>query len=726
MSKILFPDSPVLNQEFVIGEKTFRFDGTRWVTYRPITAEALDLENVNNFDIASQAEAEAGTSNEKYMTPLRTKEAILELSPPTDLTSVNSHIADTTIHFTQSAISITESQISDFGSYEPANANIQSHISTTTGNPHNVTKTDVGLGNVTNDAQIPLTQKGANSGVAELDANGKVPSAQLPSFVDDVLEYANLAAFPTTGESGKIYITQDTNKTYRWSGSAYVVISETLALGETSTTAYRGDRGKTAYDHSQLTSGNPHNVTAAEVGAEPAFTKNTAFNKDFGTTAGTVTQGNDSRLSDARTPTAHTHAFSEITSTPTTLAGYGITDAYPSSNPSGYQTAAQVSTAISGLVDSAPATLDTLNELAAALGNDPNFATTISTNIAGKVSKAGDTMTGQLSLFNTNASIDTLKLQFDAGGGGNWGINPFIVGISNGGLSFVDRLNSTTPFVISNSGNVGIGTSSPQSKLEIKGANVYDSVKSITLTHAEPTTYSGFIGLRQEGLAYTHLTFGTRSNNVDYLETLNIGNGNVGIGKTTPASILHINTKNGASIANTVILDRPASNSYHAVSFATEGTVDWSIGQNSTGGFQIYEDGASAKTRLVIKDGGNVGIGTTAPGSKLQISDGNTVYPTNYSFSIEKNEEGYGMFMGVLGSGVSWIQGGTVNASAYYGIALQPSGGNIGIGTTSPGEKLEVAGNIKAQQVVLSDSSNVEKARIVYDSTSQSIKFTYS
>lgn len=98
---------------------------------------------------------------------------------------------------------------------------------------------------------IPATQKGAASGVAELDGSGKVPSSQLPSYVDDVLEYASQSAFPATGETGKIYVATDTNKTYRWTGSAYVEISASLALGETSSTAYRGDRGKVAYDHAQ-------------------------------------------------------------------------------------------------------------------------------------------------------------------------------------------------------------------------------------------------------------------------------------------------------------------------------------------------------------------------------------------------------------------------------------------------------------------------------------------
>lgn len=98
---------------------------------------------------------------------------------------------------------------------------------------------------------IPTTQKGAANGVAELDSGGKVPSSQLPAYVDDVLEYASQSAFPATGETGKIYVALDTNLTYRWSGSAYVEISPSLALGETSSTAYRGDRGKAAYDHAQ-------------------------------------------------------------------------------------------------------------------------------------------------------------------------------------------------------------------------------------------------------------------------------------------------------------------------------------------------------------------------------------------------------------------------------------------------------------------------------------------
>lgn len=135
-------------------------------------------------------------------------------------------------------------------------------------NPHNVSKDQVGLANVdnTSDANKPISNATQTALANKADlVGGKVPESQLPSFVDDVLVFANIGAFPTTGENGKIYIAENTNLTYRWTGSAYVEISASLALGETSSTAYRGDRGKAAYDHS-LRTDNPHSTTKAQVG----------------------------------------------------------------------------------------------------------------------------------------------------------------------------------------------------------------------------------------------------------------------------------------------------------------------------------------------------------------------------------------------------------------------------------------------------------------------------
>ena len=118
---------------------------------------------------------------------------------------------------------------------------------------------------------ISKDDKGVANGIATLDDAGKVPASQLPSYVDDVLEgylkaedgkFYKEAAYTTayTPEDGKIYVDLSTNKSYRWSGSVYVEIAGGVALGETEQTAYRGDRGKIAYDHSQT----PHAPADAE------------------------------------------------------------------------------------------------------------------------------------------------------------------------------------------------------------------------------------------------------------------------------------------------------------------------------------------------------------------------------------------------------------------------------------------------------------------------------
>lgn len=119
----------------------------------------------------------------------------------------------------------------------------------------------------TNTTQAASTAFVINSLSSKADlVGGVIPASQLPSYVDDVLEFANLAGFPTTGETGKIYVAIDTNLTYRWTGSIYSNMSSSLALGTTSTTAYRGDFGNTAYNHSQIITGNPHQLTAATLG----------------------------------------------------------------------------------------------------------------------------------------------------------------------------------------------------------------------------------------------------------------------------------------------------------------------------------------------------------------------------------------------------------------------------------------------------------------------------
>lgn len=205
-----------------------------------------------------------------------------------------------------------------------------------------LTKTDVGLGLVPNlDATNPVTivqtasyrfatdaekatwngkqnalgftpenaaNKGTNNGYAGLDGSGLIPTQYLPSYVDDVLEFANFAALPAAASAatGKIYVTLDNNLTYRWSGSAYIEISASLALGTTSATAFRGDWGNIAYNHSLITTGNPHGSTTSDIteGSRLYYTDarfDARFNTQFAAkTTTNLTEGANLYYTDAR------------------------------------------------------------------------------------------------------------------------------------------------------------------------------------------------------------------------------------------------------------------------------------------------------------------------------------------------------------------------------------------------------------------------------------------
>lgn len=133
----------------------------------------------------------------------------------------------------------------------------------------NTTELETAISNKITSDVIGL--KGSANGFASLDGDGKVPSGQLPSYVDDVVEAANLAGLNglATKESGKIYVAKDTNITYRWSGTDFVEISASLALGTTSSTAYAGNLGKALredFDAHESDKNNPHNVTKGDIG----------------------------------------------------------------------------------------------------------------------------------------------------------------------------------------------------------------------------------------------------------------------------------------------------------------------------------------------------------------------------------------------------------------------------------------------------------------------------
>lgn len=188
-----------------------------------------------------------GNSNVKLtITPLSTQPE--EIQDQIQSNIVQELGQDTTKVISQKAVTDNISKINaDLNSLNTKVGNQKAEQQEATG-IYKIIEDNKALADAAISEMIPLSQKGSVNGVASLDENGKVPSTQLPGFVDDVLEYDNFEAFPETGETGKIYVTKDTNLEYRWSGTQYTQISKSIGLGETSSTAYAGDKGKQVTD----------------------------------------------------------------------------------------------------------------------------------------------------------------------------------------------------------------------------------------------------------------------------------------------------------------------------------------------------------------------------------------------------------------------------------------------------------------------------------------------
>ena len=311
--------------------------------------------------------------------------------------------------------------------------------------------------------KLETSLKGAANGLAELDSSGFVKNTQLPSYVDDVLEYSSLSLFPVVGESGKIYIDTTTNLTYRWSGSTYALISQSLALGETSLTAYRGDRGKIAYDHSQIILGNPHNVSKADVGLSNV--PNLSFS---GSNTG------DQTLSGlGGQPKLNGTGF--VKASGTTIS-YDNSSYYLASNPNNYIsgiTKAQVESVLTGLITS-----HTHNYLSSFTETDPIFtAWNKSTGIS--ITKS------QVSDFPTNLSQFTNNL-------GNYG--GWITGITSG---MVTTALGYTPYNSSNPNGYINGINKAQVEAVLTG-----SITSHTHNYESPLTFS--TGLSRVGNTITN------------------------------------------------------------------------------------------------------------------------------------------------------------------------------------------------------------------------------
>lgn len=203
------------------------------------TDEEIEAAYNNEVDVVSQAIAETGTSSTVYRwTPLRVAQAIAaRLHEPvtvTDTAEIDLNLVGQDIKADVKANSI-------------AKGKLQSAVQAT------LDKADSAI------------QPGDLATVATSGDYNDLSNTPDLSVYDSFDQYADLASFPGTGNADVVYVAQDTGYLYRWTGSTYAQMSAELALGETPSTAYRGDRGKTAFDHTSLTN-NPHSVTKAQVG----------------------------------------------------------------------------------------------------------------------------------------------------------------------------------------------------------------------------------------------------------------------------------------------------------------------------------------------------------------------------------------------------------------------------------------------------------------------------
>jgi len=385
-----------------------------------------------------------------------------------------------------------------------------------------------------------------------------------------------------------------------------------------------------------------------------------------GTTNLFFTDARADARADARITASDTDALSEGSTnlyyTNTRVASY------LSSND--YDTATNI---VASITDSAPGTLDTLNELAAALGDDPNFATTTANNIAAKLPLAGGTMTGDINFGDNNKAIfgsgSDLQIYHDGTSG-----NTYIDETGSGGLFLRDN-NAVALKRLSDSANMVVGRAGAEVELYYNG----DEKLSTTATGVDITGT-----ITSDGLTI-------QSNN--YLDIHDADN--------------HVSgrLRNVSGSNNALAIEADPNNS------ASDSFINFKI---------------DTSEKMRIESGGHVGIGTNNPAVRLEIKDNDTWDTTNFTSS---NTVGSGFTLAATNTGVRWsviAQGttgggndnnlgyhltnaGTSGESAGYKFVMTPSG-RLGIGTSSPSEKLHVQGD--GADILLTDAASGQMAKL--------------
>ena len=352
-----------------------------------------------------------------------------------------------------------------------------------------------------------------------------------------------------------------------------------------------------------------------------------------------------------------------------------------------YATQGYVTTAVNNLIAAAPASLDTLNELAAALNDDANFATTVTNSLATKLNLSGGTLSGDITI--SKGTLDQVGVSFL-----NYtDVNPYTASINlntsgqmqihgsngtkfTGGLYYFDHMTLDSTGNLSLGGKISIGTSSTVRKFNIDGGSISTDTPTIRISSTDSSGTNKFgIEFYSNNGADVRGKILADNNGRVYIDDnggggvvlqANGGSGNVGIGTSTPTSgKLEIQT--GATAAGLWVQTGGTTDAYTVADFRT---------------------GTNAPA-LVVKGNANVGIGTTSPSAKLDVQGSGALLMTRTSSGLAtyiENDGGYAaQYMYQIGGNPRIVL--HTNGNSYF------NGGNVGIGTTTPATLLTTVGS---------------------------------
>jgi hypothetical protein len=392
-----------------------------------------------------------------------------------------------------------------------------------------------------------------------------------------------------------------------------------------------------------------------------------------------------------------------------------------------FATESYVGTQITNLVDSSPATLNTLNELAAALGDDPNFATTTATSIGTKLPLAGGTLTGGLTgttatftgkvLLDANVNFESsysgngLVLSHHSVGPSNAivsgnSVYPDTLFINNGGSASDWSNVSITGNILTDTVQISSGVSYNENIRMFPGSNDYSSIILGAVSGTSGTGVGQWSLVRYPSATHSN-KFSIRHNTVDAMVITK--EGRVGIGTASPNGNLQFSN---AVETRKIVLYEGANNDYEFYGFGIEAsTLVYSTFTTNDDHVFFAGTGSGSRNELMrIGGDGNVGIGTTSPDAKLEVAGGSTgirlsnVGDSGAYDSVEMTYNGYNSGTpemkfrptqtpgsGIVNSYFRFINsnGSSTTANNKANVTID---GNVGINQTSPSFKLDVNG----------------------------------